>query len=208
MILGLNKLCGRPWWMRFKESDGLAIEGMMSIWHIEDVLCLCREISAVNSISVLGTQAPQELQTLKVGLIGIEGGFEQKLLFTRGRAQEKQREQDWTDTNEPKVNCDDTGKRAELGECRHKPGRSVMFRVRHKAHMQFWRGQAVIHTTISHDAATQNYSSNEGKANPKSQGNDRWRGSQFNKISSLLVKVERRHTVEEILPGLVFPWQE
>ena len=78
--------------MGFEEIDGLAIERMMSIRHIEDVLCLCREISAVNSIRVLGAKAPQELQPLEVGLIGIEGRFEQKLLSATGRAQKKQRE--------------------------------------------------------------------------------------------------------------------
>jgi len=62
--------------MGFQEIDGLAIKGMMSIRHIEGVLCLCCEISAVNSIRVLRAKAPQELQPLKIGLIGIEGRFE------------------------------------------------------------------------------------------------------------------------------------
>ena len=89
MILGLNKLCGSPWRLGFEEIDGLAIERMMGIRHIKGLPGLCREILAVNSIRDLGAQAPQELQTLKVGLIGIEGRFEQKLLSARGRAQEK-----------------------------------------------------------------------------------------------------------------------
>ncbi len=86
LILGMNKLCGRPRWMGFEESDGLVIERMMRIWHIEGVRGLCRETSIVNSIRALGAKAPQELQPLKVGLIGIEGCFQQEFLSVTGRA--------------------------------------------------------------------------------------------------------------------------
>lgn len=72
--------------MGFEEIDGLAIERMMGIWHIEGLFGFCREISAMNSIGVLRAQAPQELQPLKVGLIGIEGRFEQNFLSVRGSA--------------------------------------------------------------------------------------------------------------------------
>ncbi len=85
--MGVNKLCGSPWGMGFEQIDGLAIERMMGIRHIKGVLCLCLEISAVNSIRALRAKAPQELQPLKVGLIGIERGFEQKLLSAPRRAQ-------------------------------------------------------------------------------------------------------------------------
>ena len=64
----------------------MAIERVMGIRHIESVFGLCREIAAVNLIGGLAAKAPQEIQSLKVGLIGIEGRFKQKLLVTTGRA--------------------------------------------------------------------------------------------------------------------------
>jgi len=86
MILGLNKLGGRPRGMAFENLDGLAIERLVSIREIERALGCGHEVAVVNMISVLGGKAPQELQPLKVGLIGIEGCFKEKNLSVPERA--------------------------------------------------------------------------------------------------------------------------
>ena len=86
MILGLNKLCGRPWWMGFEKIDGLAIERLMGIRHIDGVGGLCPEIYEVKSIRALRAKAAQERQALEIGLIRIEGRFEKKFLFATRKA--------------------------------------------------------------------------------------------------------------------------